>query len=510
MQKKSITSLSYYLLIFALSYLFSYNAGMGFVIDDGVRHLFLGNEPLLKGYGSLFPHTYLSYEHYSLWWTWEWIIEKGISFFKGDIHLFVVVFNAIILGVVFSRMFWYIEKTVNNTFFSLLLVFSSLFISLFTFRYINMRPDLFSGIFVLFALRIREGKLLFLWTFLYSLSYYIFWFYGGLFLLLKLLKKEFTLAIYLILALLLGLSFHIYTGGSEYIESIFHVLKDGGYRTLWQDDLKVIVGESSSYFSLIKGFQSLPYGDTVLLSLFSLLSGWAIFKNFKRVNESVMSNEILFTLISLPFALLQMRFMGIFTPLYLVVVIYLSKYYSEFISFLALLYRQIFEEIKKGLIKIDMIAPYKWGVSVLLVLFIAAVLNIQEGKAHKISEEATLFKEVKGMIVLDVLSPLTYRLINKERELYPSFSTGWIEDEKLRVSTLRLLAKKATLSDWEVLYKKLHPDYLLLKKESIQSIFGVGEIDIDSIGEIFKKKKLKLIKIIFEEKSELFLFKVIK
>ena len=153
--------------------------------------------------------------------------------------------------------------------------------------------------------------LLFLLTVCYSGSYYLFFLYTGSLGIAFLILREYKTVGTLFVASLLGLGWHLYYGGEEFIQTITYLLTD----QMLRDGLSV--GEGSPLFSFLKIFN---YYVLVLLA-WSISSVIIYFKYDYFKKQPI----ALLLLIMSPLWLAQVRYYYLLKPLFLLYLVIESR-----------------------------------------------------------------------------------------------------------------------------------------------------------------------------------------
>ena len=284
------------------AFFYTYFAGLS-LPDDGLRHIaFAAHPDIMKSWGDVFPHS-LFFKEYDPWFVWHKIIAFYLLFIPYEsVHLainFTVIFTLMLL---LDKLFLK-YSTLKNSPIVLFIILTVVLLG--SFRYINVRPDLLSGIFLITALLLnRYTLLLFIFTILYSTSYYLFFLYTGSLGLMYLVLKEYKPLVALFLGSLIGLGLHLYFAGKYYIDTIVYLLTDQSLREGLQ------VGEGLALFSI------LGHINYFILVLFSLvLSFIIIFKYYSYFKKQPIA---LLLLLMSPLWLAQERYFTILKPIFFI------------------------------------------------------------------------------------------------------------------------------------------------------------------------------------------------
>lgn len=264
--------------------------------DDGWRHLAMAVYPdQIQSWGRVYPNTL--YGDFDPWFMWH----KLLAF----IHNFVEIsnINIVVNTIVYSllSLWYYLAFTKFTKFDKLFCILLALTLPILNDRYFFLRPDILSGLFVLYFLIIKNKILLTTISLIYAPFYYIFWFYFAYLGFIKLVQKEYKNMILLTLVGILGFIFYLSYDFNGFIQITQNVLNNDA---LIQ---KYSVGESKSFIIPIEIKNQFGSGITLLfLIIFSLL----LYFVFKPKNHL-----FVYFILLLPLLLIQYRFLNLLQPL---------------------------------------------------------------------------------------------------------------------------------------------------------------------------------------------------
>ena len=400
---------------FLTAILFAHFAGLS-APDDGLRHIaFAAHQNIMHSWGEVFPHS-LFFKEYDPWFVWHKIIAFYLLFFSYDtVH---VAINTTVLFL-FMLLLDKLLVTFSDFKKTPLLLFIIISITLLSSsKYINIRPDLLSGLFLMTALLLtKKPYLLFLLTVLYAPSYYLFFLYTGSMGLLYIALKNYKALTALFLGSLLGLAWHLYNGGEFYLQTLDYILHD---RTL-REGLEVT--EGMTYFAIL-GKLNYPL---LVISIWSA-AGFLLYKYYSYFKQQPIA---LLLLIMSPLWLGQMRYTLLLQALFLLYLFSESKIILHFLfSRKILYYLYKFVHILKSVqYKIVFIIP-----ALFYTIFMYALL-FQDYDHTKSIQEKNYFKNktftnqtilINGLVG-DIYDAL---YLNPTLKFVPSCSIGWFEENK--------------------------------------------------------------------------------
>ncbi len=291
------------IIYFVAAFFFSYSIDIS-MIDDGLRHIaFAANLDVMKNWGEVFPKSLFS--EYDPWHNWHLLIALFLKIFSYEtVHIAI---NTVVLFVLMLLIDSHIRRKINYDFKTLiyLVVFS---IVIFSFiRYLNLRPDLLSGLYVLFVLLLRNKFWpVFIITLIYGPFYYVYYIYSAFLGLTFLIQKKYKQFFGIFLASILVLIYYLVNDGTAFIEVVKYVLTDQQLRN------GLNVSESMPLFKFLTNINS-----KLLLVVFVLIVSIILYYKYSFFKERTLE---LFILISSILWLNQGRFFYLFLPIIIIVV----------------------------------------------------------------------------------------------------------------------------------------------------------------------------------------------
>lgn len=396
------------------------------MLDDGWRHLSMAfNQEQLGSWGEVFIHSL--YKEYDPWFMWHKLLFLiGTITSEEKVHILI---NGFVYAALSSWFFIVLKKYSKfNLFF--ILLFSFLLPIMCT-RYFSLRPDILSGLFLLYFMLIEKKYLMVLLSLLYMPFYYVFWFYFGYIGILKLFLKKYKDFIILFILGLIGLTFHLSYDFQGYIDITKNVLQND---TLLQG---YAVGESKPFLIPL---EIKNYMGSTLLLLFLLLLSYLFYQVFKPKNR-ILELLILF----MPLIFLQARFYALLFPLISVYILILAHKFYSIMYENSLIYaitqviemiknRSYFGNISKKSLKF---VSYLIVISVLLLTFLGKITfykkfqneinNIKFIKENEFKNKKILFSTMESSLYISMYK-------NPHAKYIPSCSLGWIDykDKELK------------------------------------------------------------------------------
>jgi hypothetical protein len=305
------------IIIYLLLALFAFITSKTFgytMLDDGWRHLAMAQFPNdVDSWGSIYINSL--FKDYDPWFTWHNFLNfLGYLFGKENIVLttnFIIYF---LLSLWYHLTFTKIFKI--NPFLSL---FLACFLPLLSPRYLFLRPDSFSGLFILYSVFFSSWLFIFLISILYAYIYYVYWFFMGFMSYVKFVTKDYKSMVAISLALIIGTIFYAVNN----FEGFLHITR----LILSNDVLREGKQVSEGYPFLIPLSIVNSYGSgivLVFLTFFSLLS-YFVFKPKNKI--------LIYTILLSPLMIIQVRFFIIMQPLLLALAVYVIHYcYFEIVD----------------------------------------------------------------------------------------------------------------------------------------------------------------------------------
>lgn len=413
------------------------------MLDDGWRHLGMALHPKeVVSWQRVFPHSL--YTDFDPWFTWHKLLRFiGLFVEKESIPVIVNTFMYSALS------FWYylVFKRFSKLKLIYILIIAAL-LPLLHRRYFYLRPDLLSGLFLLYLIIIKNRFLIFMTSIVYAPFYYIFWFYLGYAGYVKLIVKDYKSTLILFIVGIIGLSFYFIYDFNGYINIMQNVLNND---ILTQGHS---VTESNPFIipiSIKDYFGSSPL--LLLLMTFSLL----IFYALKPKNEF-----LIYILLFAPLFFIQYRFRDLLQPL--------------FFSYLVIIFHYIYKDIEKNgidaLIKkgLNFIKEKSYFgniskpifkmfivISFIIYFLVTHVENIELYNQIQKEFKANSFLKDKQFhnkrILITNMGRTMYMgvLLNPTGEYIPNCSLGWVDyDEKNKNTYFKILRNKDTLTNSEL------------------------------------------------------------
>lgn len=369
--------------------------------DDGIRHLVHFNDG--RTWGEIFPHTIFRHFHFDPWLPWDWILHKIQVWFGIGVVQTAELVNFIMFA---SLGFWaYLmmrDERGFPTYFRYLLPIAAIVLGM---RYYIVRPDMLSGIYVLFAVYLivkRKGAVaLFLLGAVYAPLYYVSWFYIGHITLLLLLLRRWKEAAAAGASALVGIGYYLWLGGEGFLELMRYVIAFGELRR----ELGVHVMENVSLFNTFNAFKMM-LGDGVTSAILMLLAIVSVWRSRYLQATPLAAALVLF----LPVFLTQSRFTMLLAPLYLVGVFILANE----------VYRMHMFERRQEYMGVLLLA----GIIFSLISMVVEVLSLNQ-KQHTISHHLSRVIDGDGkFIAFSMLNGYVYdaMLYMKKPRLFPCMS----------------------------------------------------------------------------------------
>ncbi|MEA1914810.1 MAG: hypothetical protein U9N30_05790 [Campylobacterota bacterium] len=408
----------------ALSFALAIDISM---VDDGLRHIsYAAHMPVMNNWGEIFPHSLFT--AYDPWKTWHVFLQFLLSFIPFDIiH---VVINTLSLFFLMLLLDIFIRKYIKYNFYSFiyLLVFCLIYLS--SSRYLMLRPDLLSGLFVMGALLLKNRFFpIFILTIVYSPFYYLFFLYtGSMGLVYMIQKKWFAFTGVFLGSLIIGILFLMHDA-QGYIQTIIHILTDQTLR------MGLEVGEGRALFEI---FSHMSY--LVLLPLFFGFSAILIYKYYTYFYTNSLA---LFLLITSILWVNQVRYFSLFFPLILVYIISIVFNSNK---------KVLTQTIRKYFILLKRYTNFSKKVPLFYLIAIPYTIAVFTFTFHEKSqneeiEEATFFKNSifnNKTILLNTLSTDIYKALYNNPTLHfvPSCSVGWFDNKNKKMKDIYIRMQK--------------------------------------------------------------------
>ena len=406
--------------------------------DDGLRHIsFAYNSSIMQSWGSVFPNSL--FNDYDPWFMWHNLLGFYSSFIKYEyVHIFVNFISLYLLMILISL---HVKNEIKYNLSSILYiaVFSIVFLS--SFRYLMVRPDLLSGLFVFYALlKGRKFLPIFIVTILYGPFYYLFFMYTGSIGLVYLIQKKWDAFWGVFIGSIITLLFFLIHDTKGYVSTVLNILNDQKLR------MGLEVGEGRPMFDFLSHFNYF-----LLLILFLTLS---IFIIYKKYNYFKINNIALFLVITSILWLNQLRYFYLFLPIisvYLLAIILNSNKKRVFYSLRKynLFLAKYINYSKNRLIFYIIAIPYS-------IFIFSIAFNFQS--INKDIDEAQFFKNElfdNKVILLNNLNEDIYKGLyhNPTIKFVPSCSVGWFSNEDEYMKSIYIRMQKKDGINEEELYK---------------------------------------------------------
>ncbi len=415
--QKNIFNATYFkIIIYAFSaFIYAHFSGLS-VPDDGLRHIaFAAHPDIMHSWGDVFPHS-LFFKEYDPWFVWHKIIALYLHFFSYEnVHIAI---NTTVLFILMNLLDALLLKfsTFKKSPLLIFIVLSVVLMS--SFKYVNVRPDLLSGLFLMASLLLsRHIFFLFILTALYATTYYLFFLYTGSLGLLYIVLKNYKALSALFIGSLIGLAFHLYFGGEYYVDTIKYLLTD---QTLREG---LAVSEGTPFFEIL-GF----FNYYVLVFLAWLISFTIIYMNYNYFKNQALATLIL---IMSPLWLAQSRYVLLIEPIFFLYLFIESK------PLLKLLISKQILFLTYKFIHIIKLNQYKPIFLLPALLYTSTMFGymMQEKDFSKTLEEKKFYQNkifnnqtiLLNSFTIDIYNGL---YLNPTIKFIPSCSIGWFETNK--------------------------------------------------------------------------------
>ena len=433
-QKGIFTSIYFKITLYLFSaFIYAHFSGLS-LPDDGLRHIaFAAHSDVMHSWGEVFPHS-LFFTNYDPWFVWHAIIKAYLIFFPYEsVHIAINTTVLFFMMILLDRLFVKYSSLKESP----LVIFIILSIVLITsFRYISVRPDLLSGLFLFSVLLLhRYTLLIFILTVLYSSSYYLFFLYTGSLGIVYILLKEYKTLAALFFGSLIGLAFQAYMGGEDFFKTILYLLQDQSLRE------GLAVAEGVPFFKILGMFN---YYILVLLAW--SISAIIIYLNYDYFKKRPIP---LLLLVMSPLWLAQSRYYLLLQPLFFLYFIIESRVFLHlFISRTILYYLfKFFHIIKSVQYKTIFIVPALFYTSFMFGYLMkdndnTKTLKDKEFYSNKVFDNQTI---LLNRFTIDIYYAL---YVNPSIKFIPSCSIGWFEkNEKMKDIYIRMMKDKGVTEE---------------------------------------------------------------
>ena len=470
-QKGIFTSIYFKITLYLFSaFIYAHFSGLS-LPDDGLRHIaFAAHSDVMHSWGEVFPHS-LFFTNYDPWFVWHAIIKAYLIFFPYEsVHIAINTTVLFFMMILLDRLFVKYSSLKESP----LVIFIILSIVLITsFRYISVRPDLLSGLFLFSVLLLhRYTLLIFILTVLYSSSYYLFFLYTGSLGIVYILLKEYKTLAALFFGSLIGLAFQAYMGGEDFFKTILYLLQDQSLR----EGLDVREG-----LPLIDILKKINYYLLVLIAW--SISAIIIYTNYNYFKRKHIP---LLLLVMSPLWLAQIRYFLLLEPLFfLYLFLEMKTLLHLFFSRTILYYLYTFFHLIKSIqYKTIFILPALFYSSFMFGYMMnkndySTILKDKEFYLNKKFDNTTI---LINRLTLDIYYAL---YLNPSIKFIPSCSVGWFEkNKKMKDIYVRMMKKEGiTEEELKKLLTFVDADYYMHffeNKKQILSFEKLKKLDIES------------------------------
>lgn len=427
--------------------------------DDGLRHIaFAANENIMHNWGEVFPYSLFG--EYDPWYFWHHLLKFFIDISSYEnVHIVVNIVSVFILLILIDAIMNIEMKKYKN----LIILLSLIMLSSVFDRYVNLRPDLLSGFYVMsiyIIFKKTNAKYRFLVVFIASLiyipMYYLFFVYSIAMAMYMFMMKDYKSMLSLFVATAIGFAFYYLAFGKEALDVIMNVLNDEKLR----DGLTVAEGQP--LFSMINLLN-------VKVLLLVYLAGMLYLKFTKQ--ELLTQNALLTLLLTLSLLWIgQLRYTFLFMPLFYIFSI------SLFFNLDRKKLHLIFLKIEKYFVLFFKITQRNnKNVSFILVfsLFVAFEMGMVFYDDHKDAStcnrsSVSEFKKQdynNSTILFVTLGTDTYLSLyaNPTIKTVPSCSIGWLSgDKNLHKIYRKMLNDEIEPDELAGFAKKINADYIFV------------------------------------------------
>ena len=449
-------------LYFLAATFFSVGLGLNFE-DDGLRHLsFANNSDIMLNWGNVYPMSlFESYGTYDPWSFWHAFLKFiiGISSFENA-HIVVNLMSIFILLTLVDLILNIEMRRYKNTIVLITLILMT-FISV---RYINLRPDLISGFYVMGVYLIfninsphRKSIALLILSLLYIQTYYLFFVYTLAASMFMFMVKDYKNMSVLFLSTVFGFIYYYLNFGEESLVVVKNVLLDEELRE------GLFVGEGVPIYSVL-----LLVNMKVIVVVYSILM-----LSIKFFFQEFLIKHKLFTFV-LTLSLLwvsQGRYEELFRPLIYILIIstainikktYVRKIFVKLLKYFTIFHKE-FSKSNKNIsfvLIFTVFLAFEFGVN---------VKNQEEEKQVESKELLAFFKSKEfnnSTIVFNTLGKQNYFSLyaNPTIKNIPSCSIGWKDGSSDQKSLyLKLIKREITFEELERFAIQSKADYLILQ-----------------------------------------------
>lgn len=418
--------------------------------DDGLRHIaFAANKETMVSWGNVYPFSLFS--DYDPWFGWHTFLNILLTVIPYEkIHLVINLFSLFILMVLCHET---IKKYSKYDFSSLLYIVVFIVVMLSSYRYVMVRPDLLSGLYIMTALLLANRfVVIFILTIFYIPFYYLFFLYTGSIGLVYLVQKKFKAFLGVFLGSIVGLAFHLIYDYDGYIDTVINILTDQKLR------MGLAVKEGLPIFDILRGADYY-----ILIPIFLITPFFIIWKKYDYFKENSLA---LFLLLTSLLWVNQHRYFHLFLPLIMIysltLIINLDKkiFFYNLRKYLVIS-KKYFNYSKTK--KLFYIIAIPYSIVMLTIIFSDQSFNkfVEKGKYYqdeRFNNKTILYNKM----YIDMFRAHYY---NQKIKIVPSCSIGWFEQEDKEMKRLyvKLQSLKETVTEQELkrLIDYVNADYYI-------------------------------------------------
>ena len=427
MGKKTYFKYHIHLMIYLISsILFAYYLDVS-MLDDGLRHIsFANNIEIMHNWGEVFPNSLFG--SYDPWYLWHKFLQIAIEISSYEkVHILI---NSIVLFLLLLLVDVHFRDKIKYDYASLTYIIVLSIVYLSCHRYIMVRPDLLSGLYVIFMLTQKNRFILPLFiTLFYGPFYYLFFIYTGSIGLTYIIQRDWRSLFGTFLGSIIVLIIYLFTDKNGYIQTIINILNDQNLR------MGLEVSEGTPLFSI---FDNLSY--YILLPLFLICSFCVIYWKYEYFRKNSVATFLVITSI---LWVNQIRYYILFLPLIVLFLTILILNLDKKLFFYRV--RKILFFIKKYVsyskkVKIFYIIAIPYTIFALSYAFIGKSKNesLEKGRFYsqkEFSNKTILFNSLH----IDIYKALYF---NPTIKTVPSCSIGWFDDKNKKMKDIYIRMQK--------------------------------------------------------------------
>lgn len=453
--------------------------------DDGLRHIsFAYNTDLMKSWGDVFPYSLFT--NYDPWFGWHYLLRSFSSVIPFDsVHIYI---NVAVLFLLMLLLHRFTKEYVKYKLDSLIYIIVLLIVVLSSYRYVMVRPDLLSGLFIMYALLLKNRFLpMFLLTLIYAPFYYLFFMYTGSIGLVLLVQQRFKSFFGVLSASILALAFFLFHDSKGYIETVKHILTDQELR------MGLAVKEGEPIFSIFSYFDYF-----ILLPTFLFGAFFIIYKNYNYFKLNSLATFLIITSI---LWINQARYYHLFMP---IIFVYTLSVFFELNK------KRLFYNLRKVQLILKRYFSYSknkrlfYLIAIPYAIFVLGNIYSVQSVNNKVEKSKVFDNPIydNKTILSNKMDPDMFGILyyNPKIKTIPSCSIGWFKHENSEIKNLYVKMNGSIgLSEEELnkLIKSVNADfYFHYTNESTE------ELDFSKLYEYgIIPKTIHQDKIIFEIKK---------